>query len=156
MGRVGASGVAAGVRTAAVGTSRLASKKDFTSSMGGVMGVTGDESIDEESLPERPRKLRSMVEKSESLPELIEEPEDDAEMLRMSGAVRAWRFVVEINSVGREIILRVMVPCACLTVPLRVVICSPPRLTRLVKALAKDIAGVGGWAEEGWMRSESV
>jgi hypothetical protein len=83
-------------------------------------------------------KLRSILEKSDSLPESTEaeEPLSDA----ISGAVRAWRFVVEINSVGRDIKLRSMVPVAYLTlVPRLGVGCSWLRLFRLVKARASDM-----------------
>ena len=83
-----------------------------------------------------------MVEKSESLPEETE-PEEDPEMLRISGAVNAWTLVVEINSVGREMRLRLMVPGAYLTVVLRWTVtaadCSVLRLMRLVKARERDI-----------------
>lgn len=88
----------------------FASKKDLTSSVAGVTGVAGPLlSMEEESLLERLRKLRSMVEKSESLAEETE-PAEEVEILRMSGAVKACTLVVEINSVGREMRLRLMVP----------------------------------------------
>jgi len=83
-------------------------KKSFASVSIGVIGVTGDdESMDELSADIMGvlRKLRSMVEKSESLLEPIEAPEEPLSE-EMSGAVRAWTFVVEINSVGREFKLR--------------------------------------------------
>lgn len=88
------------------------SKKDLASSVAGVTGVAGPLlSTEEESLLERLRKLRSIVEKSESFVEEIE-PEEDDDALRMSGAVRACTLVVEINSVGREMRVRLIVPCA--------------------------------------------
>ena len=54
-----------------------------------------------------------MVEKSESLPWFDDESDEadvEAETDLMSGAVSACIFVVEINSVGREIMLRLIVP----------------------------------------------
>jgi len=82
-------------------------------------------------------KLRSILEKSDSLPESTEaeEPLSDA----ISGAVRAWRFVVEINSVGRDIKLRLMVPAAYLTLVPRLGVGCSLRLFRLVKARASDM-----------------
>ena len=119
----------------------FASKNDFAS-VAGVTGVAGPLlSTEEVSLLVLLRKLRSMVEKSESLAELID-PADDPETSRMSGAVKAWTLVVEISSVGKEIRLRSMVPGAYLTVVLRSigVWFSVLRLTRLVKARERDIA----------------
>jgi hypothetical protein len=58
--------------------------------------------MDDVSLEALLRKLRSIVEKSESLAEEIEAVEEP-EAVRMSGAVKAWTFVVEISSVGSEI-----------------------------------------------------
>jgi len=108
-------GVAGGERGPGIDiTGGFTSKNDLTSSIGGVVGVMGEESIEDVSVPELFRKLRSIVEKSESLPECIDEPEDP-EILRISGAVKAWTFVVEISSVGREIRWRLMVPGAYLT-----------------------------------------
>lgn len=43
-----------------------------------------------------------MVEKSDSLAEEID-PDDEPDMVRISGAVNAWTLVVDINSVGNEI-----------------------------------------------------
>ena len=85
------------------------------------------------------RKLLSNVEKSESLPELTESADDEADTELISGAFKAWTFVVEISSVGREIMSRRIVPGAYRAVPERV---NPgsSRLMRLVKALANDIA----------------
>jgi len=115
------------------------SKNDLAS-VAGVTGVAGPLlSTDEVSLPAWVRKLRSIVEKSESLPDEID-PVEDPEMLRISGAVRAWTLVVEISSVGREMRLRSMVPGAYLTVVLRCMgTCSVLRLTRLVNAREIDI-----------------
>lgn len=91
------------------------SKNDLVSSEAGVTGVAGPLlSMEEASLPVLLRKLRSMVEKSDSFPDETD-PEDDPEMLRMSGAVNAWTLVVEINSVGREMRWRLMVPGGYLT-----------------------------------------
>lgn len=79
------------------------SKKDLWSSEAGVTGVAGPlSSMDDVSLSELLRKLRSIVEKSESLAEEMEAVEEP-EALRISGAVNAWTFVVEISSVGSEI-----------------------------------------------------
>jgi len=116
------------------------SKNDLAS-FAGVTGVAGPLlSREEVSLPVLLRKLRSMVEKSESLAEETD-PADDPEILRISGAVRAWTLVVEINSVGKDMRLRSIVPGAYLTVVLRIigVCCSVLRLTRLVKAREIDI-----------------
>lgn len=81
----------------------LESKNDLISSLEGVMGVAGPLlSIEEASLPVLRRKLRSMVEKSESKLELIE-PEEEPDRVRMSGAFNACTLVVEMSSVGSEI-----------------------------------------------------
>lgn len=118
------------------------SKNDLSPSFAGVTGVAGPLlSMEELSLPVLVRKLRSMVEKSESLTE-ENDPDEDPEMDRISGAFKAWTLVVEINSVGREIRLRSMVPVANLTVVLRcrgAAACSMLRLTRLVKERARDM-----------------
>lgn len=108
-------GVSKAVDKAAVGrteTDCFTSKKDLTSSVAGVTGVAGPllSTDEEESLLDRLRKLRSIVEKSESFTEETE-PAEEEEALRMSGAVKACTLVVEINSVGREMRLRLMVPC---------------------------------------------
>ena len=96
-------------------TGCFTSKKDLDSSVAGVTGVAGPLlSIDEVSVPAVLRKLRSMVEKSDSFPR-VSDPVEDPEMLRMSGAVKAWTLVVEINSVGSEMRLRLMVPGGYLT-----------------------------------------
>lgn len=88
LGTTGVSGVGIEVSTIGVGVA-FRSKNDLECSIGGVIGVAGDEmSIEESSLP-FPRKLRSMVEKSESFPECIESLEDFVEIDRMSGAVKA-------------------------------------------------------------------
>jgi len=115
------------------------SKKDLAS-VAGVTGVAGPLlSTEEVSLPVLVRKLRSMVEKSESLAEEME-PDEEPEMLRMSGAVKAWTLVVEINSVGRDMRLRLMVPGVYLTVLLRSTgAFSVFRRTRLVNARDRDI-----------------
>jgi len=117
----------------------IVSKKPVAPS-NGVIGVTGDESMSGKVAGVL-RKLRSMVEKSESWFELMEEldePDDDVEIDRMSGAVRAWTLVVEISSVGREIKLRLMVPAGYLTDPPLVGIdVSWLRLPRFVNARAR-------------------
>lgn len=95
--------------TAEIGSFAL--KKALPLSLAGVIGVAGPLlSIDEASLPELLRKLRSMVEKSDSLPLEMIEADEEPETLRISGAVNACTLVVEINSVGREIKLRLIVP----------------------------------------------
>ena len=115
------------------------SKNDRAPSIAGVLGVAGDDPSTEESSVMLLRKLVSMVEKSDSLPELTESAEDEPETDLISGAVRAWTFVVEMSSVGREIISRLIVPGAYLGVPDRVKPGSS-RLMRFVKARANDIA----------------
>lgn len=115
------------------------SKNDLAS-VAGVTGVAGPLlSTEEVSLPVLARKLRSMVENSESLPDEID-PAEDPEMLRMSGAFKAWTLVVEISSVGRDMRFRSMVPGAYLTVVLRGIgACSVLRLTRFVNAREIDM-----------------
>lgn len=126
-------------RAGRAGTGCFTSKNDLLSSFAGVTGVAGPLlSIEELSLPVLVRKLRSMVEKSESFPEETD-PEEDPVVLRMSGAVNAWTFVVEINSVGREMRLRLMVPGGYLTLVPRWKVWSTLRLLRLVNARARDI-----------------
>ena len=81
-----------------------------------------------------------MVEKSDSFPEL-RDSFDETDLI-MSGAFKACTLVVEMSSVGREIMFLRIVPGAYLEVPERV---SPestessPRLMRFVNARAKDI-----------------
>ena len=128
-------------------------KKSLELSMGGVMGVEGDErSIDESSVPLR--KPLSMVEKSESLPELSESFEDVAEADRpgRSGAVNACTFVVEMSSVGSDIISRLIVPVAYRTVPFRPRTEESSRFIRFVNALARDMTEVGLDAGKGRCR----
>ena len=139
-------------RSGGTGVLCFESKNDLAS-VTGVTGVAGPLlSTEEVSLPVLVRKLRSMVEKSESLPEEIE-PVDDPETLRISGAVKAWTLVVESSSVGKEMRFRSMVPEAYLTVVLRWIdVCSGLRLARLVNTRERDIVeetamtrmGVGG------------
>lgn len=109
----------------------LISKKSLISPSSGVVGVVGDESIEEVS----PAGERMGVprEKSESLPECTEEVDEVCRLL-ISGAVRACTLVVEINSVGSEIKLRSKTFVWCLS---RVASVSLLRLTRLVKARAR-------------------
>lgn len=136
------------------------SKNDLAS-VAGVTGVAGPLlSTEELSLPALVRKLRSMVEKSESLLDETE-PADEPEILRISGAVKAWTLVVEISSVGREMRLRSIVPGAYLTVVLRGMgtCCSTLRLTRLVKAREIDMVDVScdsGWSAQGCLYLEDV
>lgn len=67
----------------------MESKNDRAPSFAGVTGVAGPLlSTDEVSLPALLRKLRSMVEKSDSRVE-EREPVVDPEVLRISGAVKA-------------------------------------------------------------------
>lgn len=116
------------------------SKNELAPSVAGVTGVAGPLlSTDELSFPVLERKLLSMVEKSESLADEID-PVDDPEVLRMSGAVKACTLVVEINSVGKEMRVRSMVPDGYLTVALLCIgSCSMLRRTRLVNAREIDI-----------------
>lgn len=107
--------------------------------MAGVIGVAGPLlSMDEVSLAALLRKLRSMVEKSESLLREID-PAEEPEALRISGAINAWTFVVESSSVGREMRLRLIVPGVYLTLVPRWGVWSIPRFVRRVNARARDI-----------------
>jgi len=103
----------------------------------------GDDSIDEVSgeVHGELMKLREICEKSESSPDRNDELDEDDEIDLISGAVRARTFVVEINSVGREIWPRWMVPVGNLTLPSRVGsgAGTSERLARLVRALARAI-----------------
>lgn len=77
----------------------------------GVMGVSGERSVEEElSALKKPLSvlLKSLSEEMEAAEELDED--DSAETLRISGALRAWTLVVLMSSVGREILARLMVP----------------------------------------------
>lgn len=78
----------------------------------GVIGVIGERSLEEElSAVRKPLSmlLKSLSEETEA----AEEPDDDsADSLRISGAFKAWTFVVLRSSVGREILARFMVPGA--------------------------------------------
>ena len=68
----------------------LESKNDLISSFAGVTGVAGPLlSTDAVSLPVLVRKLLSIVEKSDSFPEVSEPVEDAPDTLRISGAVNA-------------------------------------------------------------------
>jgi len=138
-----------GARWGMDGASKLGVKSKFSlsakksaASFLGVTGVAGDDdSMDEVSVPALLRKLRSIVEKSESLIDDTDE-DDDEEILRMSGALSAWTFVVEISSTGMEICARLIVPGAYLTVlPLARGACGSVRLVRLVRARARPIVG---------------
>jgi len=129
----------------------LLSKKPAIPELTGMFGVTGDDSVEDVSGDERgvPKKLRSMVEKSESWFELMDEPEDDVEIDRMSGALRACTFVVDNSSVGREIWFRSIVPFGYLTVAARTTIdVSWVRLVRLVKARARATVEEGMLSRE--------
>jgi hypothetical protein len=140
-GTAGTSGIDSVAIMTGPGRTFLESKKDLERSTAGVIGVAGDDdpSTEESSLLEL-RKLLSMVEKSESFAELIESPEDvEVEIDLMSGAVNAWTLVVEMSSVGSEIISLLMVPGAYLEVPDLVGVDASSRFMRLVKALANDI-----------------
>jgi len=114
---VGMAGVSKAGDEAIVGRDGIGcftSKNDREPSLAGVTGVAGPLLSMEEASLALLRKLRSMVEKSESLLEEIE-PVEEPEPVRMSGAVKACTFVVEINSVGNEMRLRLIVPAAYLT-----------------------------------------
>lgn len=106
--------------------------------------MAGDEaSIDELSVRSVSlMKLLSKDAKSASKPVLREEPLDEGDFFRdeISGALYAWTLVVEMSSVGKEIISRRMLPAAYLTVLLRLGVPSwSSRLMRLVNARARDI-----------------
>ena len=128
----------------------LLEKKSLASeSEKGVIGVTGERSEDDE-LSARKNPL-SMLAKSES--ELIESEDEEALLdnpgfLRMiSGAFMASTFVVESNSVGNDILARLIVPGVYLTVHDlgRVVDSSPPRVcarARRVKLRTRDMLSV--------------
>lgn len=125
----------------------LESKKPLDGSRGGVTGVAGeDASMDELSVRSWSlKKLLSKVEKSESSLEPTEEPDDMVDLCRerISGALRACTLVVEISSVGEEIMSRRMLPAAYLTVLLRFDMISwSSRFMRFVKARAMDIVVV--------------
>jgi len=116
LGIAGASSPGDATIAGRAGTGCFASKNDLASSVAGVTGVAGPLlSMDEVSLPALLRKLRSMVEKSEE--SLLKEREtaEEPEALRISGAFKACTLVVEINSVGSDMRLRLIVPKECLT-----------------------------------------
>ena len=136
----------------------LLEKKSFVSlprpkSEKGVNGVIGLRSEEEEL--SAVRKLLPMLEKSLSLWMELAEDElvsDPPETLRMSGALRAWTLVVERSSVGREILARLIVPGAYLTVQDRGRVFSSPRvcaLARLVKLRTRDMVLVAEVGMEG-------
>lgn len=60
------------------------------------------------------RKLFEIEEKSESSAERSDELDEALEADRMSGALSAWRLVVDKSSVGKEILEREIVPAAYL------------------------------------------
>jgi len=116
----------------------------------------GDDSTDDAGVvtPEPSMKFREMDVKSESLPDMMEEFEEaDEEIVvalgsLMLGAFKALTLVVESNSVGSEIRLR-------LIVPLRVGVFSllKPRLVRFVSARARE-AMVISWTWQLWNSKE--
>lgn len=145
---IAGTGSEAGVKVVRL-TVGLLEKKSFVSllrpkSEKGVSGVTGERSeVDELSAL---RKLLSILEKS--LSEWIESDDeevvlDSAETFLMSGAVKACTLVVDRNSVGREILARLIVPGAYLTVQERGTLgASSPRVcarARLVKLRTRDM-----------------
>lgn len=86
----------------------------------GVMGVIGERSVEEElSALKKPLSmlLKSFSDKTESADDLVELR--SAEILRISGALRAWTLVVLISSVGSEIFARLIVPGVYRTLQLR-------------------------------------
>jgi len=94
-------------------------------------------------------KWREIVVKSESLPDMIDEFEeaiDESVLISLIfGAFRALTFVVEINSVGREMRCLLMVPVAYLTLPSRFSVgfsLLKPRLVRFVSARAIEAMAV--------------
>ena len=125
------------VSTAVVGLLGV-SKKSRSSLSWGVVGVMGDESMDELSADKLGvlRKARSIWEKSESDEPSIE-PDDLFFRVGMSGAFNAWTFVVEMSSVGREMRFRSKRPFGCLILRPRDGAAGSVRLARLVKALAR-------------------
>lgn len=144
--RCGMAGTGAGAVVADV--TGLLEKKSLVSlpipiSEKGVNGVMGLREEEEElSAVKNPL---SMLEKSLSLwiePDEVELVSERPETLRMSGALRAWTLVVESNSVGSEILARLMVPGAYLTVQERGRVFSSPRVcarARLVKLRTRDM-----------------
>lgn len=113
----------------------------------GVMGVSGERSeVEELSAVKKPLSmlLKSLSELTESAEEFVEPR--SAEVLRISGAFRAWTLVVLMSSVGSEIFARLIVPGAYRTLQLREA-SSLPRVwarARLVKLRTRDILG-GVW-----------
>lgn len=78
--------------------------------------VIGDDSMGETSgeLAGVLRKLLEMDAESEPSAERNESLDEALEMVRMSGALSAWTLVVEMSSVGKEMLDRLMVPAAYL------------------------------------------
>lgn len=143
--RVGIAGTGSDAGVGAGGadvTSGFEEKKSFVAasciiSENGVMGVIGDKSVEEEL--SALKKLLSMLLKSLSeATEAADEPEESvsAENFRISGALRAWTFVVLMSSVGSEILARFMVPGRYWTLQLRGPagcsrVCARARLVKL-------------------------
>jgi len=111
---------------------------------------TGDDSIDDAGVVvAESMKLREMVVKSESPLDVMEELDDAEEEMalrsQMFGAFKALTLVVEISSVGSDMVSLLIVP---LTLPSRVGTCFSllkPRFVRFVSARAREaIVVVGG------------
>ena len=121
----------------------LESKKDC-----GWWDRVGDPSTDDVSgvVMGLSRKLVSMCENSDEVSDdRNEDFEVDAETDRISGAFNACMLVVEINSVGSEILSRLIVPGAYLTLPSRTGSgATSGRRVRLVNALARDMLSSRG------------
>lgn len=101
--------------------------------------VTGDDSTERGSgeVAGVLKRLFEMEEKSESSAERKEALDEALDMEGMSGALSAWRFVVDRSSVGREILERWIVPAGNLKEASEDgEVASYCRLARLVKALA--------------------
>jgi len=131
-----------------VAATGLLEKKSFVSlfrprSEKGVRGVVRLRSEEEEL--SAVRKLVLMLEKSLSPWMELEEDElvsEPSEILRISGALRAWTLVVERSSVGREILARLIEPAVYLAVRDRGRTPSSPRLcarARVVNFRTRDM-----------------
>jgi len=94
------------------------------------------------------RKFFEIREKSDSLPELMEEVDEADLREAISGAFNAFTLVVEISSVGREISSRLIVPGAYLTLPSRAgAALLWLSLGRFVRARAIDMVEEAVWIQ---------
>lgn len=78
-----------------------------------ISGVVGDESIEDVSALVA-GVSSGLLAMSDSSAERRDALDDVLDADRRSGALSAWTLVVEINSVGREILERIMLPVAYL------------------------------------------